>query len=145
MNPKNTHLASKNILRKKFLEARLALSSYDIRENSELVKITLLGLDIIKTSKNIGLYIDVNNEVETKELIKELVGQGKKIYLPKFDNNYWFYAEFLNWQEMEIGPFKIPQPVTNKKINIDILDVAILAGVAFSKKRPSVGVWKRCF
>ena len=133
-------------VRKRYLAQRNSLTKSEVvTKSSQIFKYTS-KLPVLQKAKKISLYLPINNEVETKNLINLLNNSGKEVYLPKFisDSSYSF-TEFTAWDNLEKGPLGILQPVSfQKKSNFDI-DLAILPGVAFDKNGVRLGWGKGVF
>jgi len=137
----------KKTLRKFYFDKRQALSLGQIKEKSQIISKTILNFLEIRKKNNISLYISINNEVETKSIIDSLTKKGKNIFIakcPAGKSNY-FLSQFTNWNNLEEGPRKILQPKAAKIINPNLIDVAILPGLAFSKGGIRLGYGKGVF
>ena len=126
-----TQQLQKELVRKQILEKRKKLSDKLIRNKSAKISKNLLSIDDILNKSNYSLYLAINNEVETKNIISRLLENQKNIYLPSFVKKSWVLAKFGTWDNLESGPFGIMQP--GEKIVVDPLDIdiAVFPGVAF--------------
>lgn len=132
-------------LREEYLRMRRGLRKSEVLEKSNKISKKLLKLPILKTAKNISIYLPINNEVETKPIIDSLIREGKRVFVPQFANYEYRFCEFKDWNGLEEGPFGILQPKTQDSISADLLDVAILPGVAFDLRCVRLGYGKGVF
>lgn len=135
----------KKLPRKEFLRKRLNLSGKEVKRKSKIIQQKIIGLPQVINSNRILLYLSVNNEVETVNLIRYLQSLGKNIFLPAYSNNKYIIRKFVSFAGLEAGPYGILQPVNNSTMDAENLDLAILPGVAFDKKGVRLGYGKGVF
>ena len=150
------------------LTKRQALEKNFVGEASQIITESLLGEIKKLAPANILVYLAFGNEVDTREIINHFVKSGKKVYLPTYDNKTktYVFSRFNGWDKLETGPHGILQPslssrhpepgpepfVPNSFRDLDSgssisgsIDVAIIPGVAFDKKRVRLGYGKGVF
>lgn len=132
-------------LREEYLRLRRGLHKEEVLEKSSKICKKLLKLPILKTAKTVSAYLPINNEVETKQIIDSLIRGGKRVFVPQFANYEYRFSEFKDWDDLAQGPLGILQPKKASQISADKLDVAILPGVAFDKRRVRLGYGKGVF
>lgn len=149
---------AKRELRKQYLVLRKKLSKDAARVKSSLICAKLVKLKQLEEAQSVGAYLPVKGEVDTKEIIEFLKSYRKKVFLPKFANDNWGFAQFSYWDKLEKGPFGILQPTElvdtpdvsknaalhTSGVKLD-LDVAIFPGVAFDQKGVRLGYGKGVF
>ena len=137
----------KDNLRKIFLKKRQDLPQSGVIRKSHDIFQKIMVLDEVKGAKNVSIYIPIKNEVETKQIIDYMLGQKINTYLPKYSKEHEEYilVPFSSWENLEEGPHKILQPRTGKAIDPSLINVAILPGLAFSKKGVRLGYGKGVF
>lgn len=133
----------KKALRKIFIKRRESLSIDDVEVKSKAITKRLLKVVNDKVSRNVFVYISFNKEVQTKEIINSLILKNS-VYVPFYDKNRGRYAlcKFTKCTDLSEGPFGIYQPKNIKEQNADIVDLAIIPGVAFSKDGVRLGFGK---
>lgn len=134
--------SKKHKIRQKILNFRNNLSSLEINKESQIISQKVLALDEIKKCQNVLIYLQINNEVDTKSIINYLKRHKKRVCLPKFLKGKWIIVQFKNWGQLQPGPFRILQPNDNQVINVEKIDVAIIPGVAFDKNGARLGFGK---
>ncbi|MBV5305114.1 MAG: 5-formyltetrahydrofolate cyclo-ligase [Desulfobulbaceae bacterium] len=71
-----------SLIRKTTLAARDSLSFHDRQVMSDIIVKQILLLDEIKSSETLFIYVAFRSEVETLNLIKQLLLLGKKVVVP---------------------------------------------------------------
>ncbi len=127
----NTQQLQKNSLRKQILEKRKKLSQKIVKVKSAKIADNFFKIEKILGGQNYALYISINNEVETKDIIDKLIGLQKNIYLPIKINDKWALTMFKDWKKLVIGPFGIKQPIEGLLTDADVIDISVFPGVAF--------------
>ncbi len=134
----------KQTLKSWIFEKRKALSKKDVEEKSEKIKKNLYSLPEFKTAKNILFYVSFNNEVNTINIIKELLDKKEKNIIVPFvekNNPMLQLSELKDFNELEPKTFGILEPKKNKikKIDANKVDLVIVPGIVFDKKGHRIG------
>ncbi len=100
----------KSALRKHLLERRDATSS-ELRDIvSEKIHENLKKISSYTNSQNIACYFPIGSEVDTHDVMLNILKQGKNLLLPRIvDNNIQFYI-VSNLEKLERGSFEIMEP-----------------------------------
>lgn len=128
----------KKEFRKKVISDRKNQNNEFIIKNSSIITEKLLSLDFIKNAKNIMLYLDFNNEVQTDEMINKLMSLKKNVYAPitlKEDRKL-IPSQIIDLQSsIKIGAYGIREPKEDccPKIDVHDIDVVIVPAVAYDK------------
>ena len=133
-------------LRKSILGKRSALKKSFIKRQSRTVAEKLL-VEIKKLSPtNVLVYLSFDNEVETFGLVRGILDNQINVFVPKYfeDTGDWRLVKFLNLDDLEEGPFGIPQPKSSSP-SFNLIDVAIIPGLAFDEKGVRLGWGKGVF
>lgn len=131
-------------IRQQILKRRRLLAADQIEKLSGKINQKLIGMQEFKNAKIFAIYLPIHNEVETKPIINNLLKNQKDMYLPTFDQkaNDYQLSKFSGWQNLVKGPYEILQPRDAESINSQLIDVAFIPGVAFSKSGVRVGYGK---
>ncbi|KKR77593.1 MAG: hypothetical protein UU19_C0007G0002 [Candidatus Curtissbacteria bacterium GW2011_GWD1_40_8] len=137
----------KKTLRDIFLSKRLALSKKFIAQTSRNITDKILSVGKIADSQLFSIYLPIKNEVETKLIIDSLNLRDAKILVPAYSTKIkdYVFSKFGNWQSLEKGPRGILQPRIIEPVDPSLVDVAILPGLAFSKRGVRLGYGKGVF
>ena len=134
---------SKKSLRKEALSIRSALSKKDILDRSKLICEHFAALQAFIKSNNIAIYYPINNEVDTAELFKTMILNGKNCFFPKIINKELSFHKISNLEELEPGSFGIPEPKSSHDSTcINDIDLFIVPGLYFDFKGSRLGYGK---
>ena len=112
-----------------------------MRLKSDKIYANLLKIPYIVSKRNFLIYLPINNEVDTKSVIKKLIKSGAGIFLPAFwgQKSDYVVCKFTNFEDLTPGPFNILQPKELREVDADLIDVAILPGLAFDRRGVRLG------
>lgn len=110
-----------------------------IFKNSSIIVEKLLSMDCVKNAKNIMLYLDFNNEVQTDELINKLISLGKIVSSPItiVKERKLIPCQIKDLKnDIQIGAYGIREPKkeSSNEINISDIDLVIVPAVAYDMK-----------
>lgn len=131
----------KNLVRKEIKSKRENLSKDEKEKLSSAIKEKFLNLSEIKNAEVIMSYMDFKNEVETREINKNLLEMGKKVLVPRVsrDKEKIIPAEVTG--EYQKGSFGIEESA-GKDFTKGKIDVVIVPGIAFNEKGGRIGFGK---
>lgn len=134
----------KKDFRKNIINLRKQQTKDFINLNSSIITNKLLSMDCIREATNIMLYLDFNNEVQTDDLIKELISLNKIVSSPitLVNSKQLIPHQILDLNtSINLGAYSIREP--NKDIcpliSISDIDVVIVPGVAYDINRYRLG------
>jgi len=106
-----------------------------------LIKEKLFRLKVFKKAKRIMFYLAYDGEVETQEMIKEAMKQGKIIAVPvcKEKERKIIPCKIGPDTEFKKGPYGIKEPCKKIPLPLKELDLVIVPAVAFDKKGRRLG------
>ena len=131
----------KNELRKTARRKRMIIP--DKKLNDMQIQNNLLGLDEYKTAKTILIYLSLDDEIKTDEIIKNALKSGKKVAVPYCrdkNGNMDFYI-IGAVDNLKIGAFGIREPDINKCKRLDNFEnsVIIVPALMFDKSGYRLG------
>lgn len=137
----------KKVLRKILLAKRLKLSKKFISQASQEITRKILSLREVADKRAFSLYLSINNEVDTKDIIDNLLQKEVSIFVPAYSKvlNDYLFGKFTSWHDLEEGPKGILQPRIIESFDSSLTEVAILPGLAFSKGDVRLGYGKGVF
>ena len=121
-----------------------AISDKDLTEYTRKIENRLFEFANFLEAKITLLYIHHNSEVNTREIIKRSFDYHKIVVLPAFNPEKFemklFKVDNLD-ADLILGARGIqePHPSRCKNISIDVIDIAIIPGVAFDEKGGRIG------
>jgi|TARA_B110000444_G_scaffold98992_1_gene93812 5-formyltetrahydrofolate cyclo-ligase len=117
---------NKSKIRKKIFQLRKKNYFKNLRIKPNKILKFLETLNI--KDKIIGGYYPYNYEADTLEVLKKLENKNYQISLPKISKNN--KMNFYQWsfkEPLSINTFGIPEPISKKKVNPEILLIPLVA------------------
>ncbi len=95
----------------------------------------LINSDLYKSSKTLLIYVSVNNEADTLNIIKYALADGKRVAVPRCNGNIMNFIELKSFEELSEGDFGIPTVDSDdNKIIDDFSDaLCIVPGLGFDR------------
>lgn len=132
---------NKEEIRKEIIEKRNNLSKNFVAFNSNIIKEKILHMDEYINCDCIYIYMSINKEVDTADIILDAFKNNKKVAIPKVVNNIMDFYYIENINQTSIGNFGILEPTTNNLAN-DENALIIIPGVAFDNSKHRIGYGK---
>lgn len=134
---------TKQALRKQLREKRKALLPTLREEKNLQIARKLLELKELKDAKSVLFYVSTPEEVDTHFAIKEVLKQGKKVFVPKLEKDEMKLCPLANFEELSPGTFGILEPCeSTAESHPKQIDLFIIPGIAFDKKGNRLGQGK---
>ena len=100
----------KAALRKHLLEKRDATSA-ELRDiTSEKIHENLKKISSYTSSQNVACYSSIGSEINTRNIMLEILEQGKNLLLPRVVNENLEFYIVTNLEKLEKGSFEIMEP-----------------------------------
>ena len=139
MNKQSSLLEQKRQLRTYLQQRRAAIFGSDRTTYSKFISDRLFKLKEIQHAKVIFAYISYASEVNTHEILKRLLSDGKKVVVPKIISSEKMVAQhFESWDDLEPGTLGILTPTTGN-ITDATIDIAITPGLGFTVSGHRIG------
>jgi len=119
------------------LEMRNRLKHPEIAKKSKTIQEFVIKSKEFESAKVVGTYYAVGSEVTTELVIKRATILGKKIALPRVEEDKITFYEPSSTKSLIRGRFGILEPQPYEQMN-DI-DILIVPGIAFDKKGNRLG------
>lgn len=129
---------TKKEIRSHMKRMRDNLSKEEKMKKDTQIRENLLTLPKILDSENIFLYVSFGSEIDTLVLIEELWKRGKRIFVPKVEDNVMDFYEITSFDELVPGFYGILEPVTTKCMS-GMDGVMIMPGLAFDQEKNRIG------
>lgn len=133
----------KNAIRKQAHENRKAQLEKD--SISEKIVERFMQLDEYAAAKTVMFYLDVRDEVRTRQALPAAIASGKRIVVPYCVDGELELFWLENMDELELGMYRILEPtesmrtVERKKLQPTDLDLVMVPGVAFDRNGGRTG------
>ena len=127
----------KTAIRKQAHENRRAQPEKD--SVSEKIVNRFIDLPEYQLAKTIMFYVDVRDEVRTRQALPAAVASGKRIIVPYCVDGELELFWLENMEELELGMYRILEPknelrtLESKRLQPTDLDLVMVPGVAFDR------------
>lgn len=129
-------------LRKEIKEKRFAMDLEQKKEADLIIEKNFLDLSAFVDCKSIFIYVSMEDEVNTLDIISKSLELGKKVYVPKVHNETKTMRA-LRIESLsdlnESGAFGILEPSWEKEELKGAVDIILTPGLAFDKKGGRLG------
>jgi 5-formyltetrahydrofolate cyclo-ligase len=135
----------KKDIRNTFKERRKFVSPFELNRISDLCsKIVLERFDFNNKIVSIFLPIEKQKEINTYDLLEEILLQGGIVALSKsdFSNNSLVHYKYEKTSQLEVNSFGIPEPKFGEVIQDVMLDFVFVPLLAINNKGHRVGYGK---
>jgi len=139
-------LTERDMLRVKMKLAREEASMLQVLEASARIGERVLAMPEYRAAKRIFCYYSLPMEVQTGGLIREMLRQGKEVYLPVTNRDRTMKAMRLRDADaVHRGAFKVMEPDGDEEIDPAALDLILTPGLAFDRAGGRIGYGAGCF
>ncbi|MBI5639067.1 MAG: 5-formyltetrahydrofolate cyclo-ligase [Nitrospirae bacterium] len=135
---------AKDSVRKGLLKRRDSIPPVVKRVKDRLILESLLSLDELKDVNTIFLFASFRSEVDTLELLRILLSDGRRVVLPKVEreNKGLLLYEIKTIDELSPGYMGIPEPSVcsdDRLTDVNSADVVIIPGAGFDADGNRIG------
>lgn len=131
-NPGQVLMVGKSTLRNAMLARRHLLTAAEQESYGRVIQNTFLELDAYARASSIALYLPVNGEVPTAEILDHALHAGKSIYLPVVDHHRIILRQYSQEDTLKPGRFGILEPSAGcLTADPQLIDVFVIPGVVF--------------
>ena len=114
------------------MDTRDALSLDFIKITSKEIQDNLRKVDFFRSAKSIGAYYSIGSEVQTQDILQEILNAGKQLALPKVVKNDLVFKKITSFSDLEQGNFSVMEP-KEKCESVKNLDVIIIPAIALTR------------
>jgi len=141
---KSDILTEKDTIRRAMLDRRWAMADVVRVKDSEIIKKRILGLAAVQEALRIFCYASRSPEVDTWDLLAELLDQGKEVYCPRMIPGDRLEAVRIDdIDDLKRSKFGIFEPLDNSDIaEAADIDLALVPGLAFARDGMRLGYGK---
>lgn len=133
----------KNAIRNQMREQRQSLSPALHAEKSAQIRRRLEELPAYQSAEKILIYVSVKDEVETQQLIKDTLAEGRSLYVPKIQEGSLVICPLSTWKDLQPGTFGILEPCEiATPAKPEEMDLIIVPGLAFDSRGHRIGYGK---
>lgn len=128
----------KQNVRDKIASIKSSFTDKELMGFSSQVMFQLTQSDVFRQAKCILAYYGMKDEVDTKMFIEEYA-EKKQFLLPVVVGNDLILKEYSPEKEMKLSSYGIWEPAGKEFPDYDQIDLVIVPGVAFDRKRNRLG------
>jgi len=134
----------KQTAREMMKKLRRELSAEEIQKKSTEITSVLFSLDCFKNADTVMVYLSAFKEVDTSEIVEELIRLGKKIVVPVCNvETCTITPSYISgFCDMHKGVYGIWEPNSVKEASVSDIDLVIVPGIAFDIKGSRCGFGK---
>lgn len=136
-------MLSKHEIRKLIKDEKSKLSHIEIEKVSDEIIKQFISSNEYNQADIICTYVAFNQEILTNSFIEYSILNGKKVAVPKVQNQEMDFYYITDLSELEIGYYGILEPKTSNKVKEDELKdknvLMIMPGLAFDLKGNRIG------
>jgi len=142
---KNAEIMTKQRAREYVREASLKITPEKITAANKRISTYCYSVLRQQGVASIFIYVSLQSEVDTHELIKRALKDKVEVYVPKLiGDNEMVAARLYTWERLIMSKYKYHEPKTTKNISSKI-DTVIAPGLAFSKEGARLGRGLGCY
>ena len=133
-------------LRKQIRRLREESSALQVLEMSARISEHVISMPEYRAAKRIFCYHALPMEVQTGGLIREILREGKELYLPVTgEDNIITAVRLRDPDAMHRGAFRVMEPDGDETIEPERLDLILTPGLAFDRAGGRIGYGAGCF
>lgn len=99
----------------------------------------LLGSSLYAEAGCLALYSAVHNEVQTEQIARRAIADGKRLLYPRVAGSLLEFAEVQSPADLRVGAFGILEPATAARASHAGIDVLVVPGIAFDQAGHRLG------
>ncbi|XP_004056674.1 5-formyltetrahydrofolate cyclo-ligase isoform X2 [Gorilla gorilla gorilla] len=140
--------SAKRSLRGELKQRLRAMSAEERLRQSRVLSQKVIAHSEYQKSKRISIFLSMQDEIETEEIIKDIFQRGKICFIPRyqFQNNHMDMVRVESPEEISLLPktsWNIPQPgegdVREEALSTGGLDLIFMPGLGFDKHGNRLG------
>lgn len=132
-------MQEKPVLRKAMLARRQAIAE-DERKRHEMAIIRhILAMPCFCDASSMALYMPIKGEISLLSLWQP---EQKQVLFPKVSDEHLVFSSAASESEFIEGAYGIPEPVSNRNMELSEIDVIFVPGVAFDRYGHRLGYGK---
>jgi 5-formyltetrahydrofolate cyclo-ligase len=130
----------KDKLRKHVLNMRFNLTPEQRRAASAEIEARLFSLPEFRDASTVMFYASFQSEVETHQMIRRALVEGKRVVLPRVKGKELELLEIENFdRDVAPGAWGILEPASGKHAQLKDIGLIILPGAVFDTKGNRIG------
>ncbi len=130
----------KTDLRQQVLEARFKLTPQERKAKTREIEKKLFPLQEFQAAASVLFYASFRSEVETGDMIRRALAEGKRVVLPKVKGKELALFEIADFDaDVAPGTWDIPEPARGVPADVRNIDLIIVPGAVFDERGNRLG------
>lgn len=130
----------KKALRQEVLEKRFGLTPEERKAKSREIEKRLFSLPEFQAARTVMFYASFRSEVETHDMIRQALAEGKRVVLPKVKGKDLALFEIRDFdRDVKPGKWDIPEPASGKPVRQEKVAFIVVPGAAFDEHGNRLG------
>lgn len=130
----------KKALRQEALEKRFRLPAAERKAKSREIEKKLFTLPDFQAARTIMFYASFRSEVETHDMVRRALAEGKRVVLPKIKGKDLALFEIRDFDsDVQPGQWDIPEPSGGKPFAPEEIGLIVVPGAAFDERGNRLG------
>lgn len=133
----------KEELRQNLLEQRKSISEPEFYDLSADIIEELKKQSEFKEARTIHCYVSINErrEVETRELIREMIFKGRQVVVPitNFEEGILNHVRLRSYEDLQTNKWGVLEPDDGEEVSPDVLDLVIVPMVGGDEQCNRIG------
>lgn len=130
---------AKDELRETIRDRLAALSDDRRAEETRRIMERLRRLPAFRDADTILVYVSVDDEVPTRELIADLLEQGREVCVPRVVGPSLDAVPIESLDDLTPGKYGVPEPEGGRPFDPRLIELAIVPGLAFDHEANRLG------
>lgn len=100
----------------------------------------LFALREFRDARTVLFYASFRSEVETHEMVRRALAEGKRVVLPKVEGDHLILFQIADFdRDVKPGAWGIPEPTGEKQLLPEQMDLIVVPGAAFDPEGNRLG------
>jgi 5-formyltetrahydrofolate cyclo-ligase len=133
---------SKKELRHRIRNLRRSLPTQEYQQLSKAIVENIRGLEPFKSARVILAFCPFDGEPDISPLLEEILREGKDLLIPKVEQKNMKLCKIRSLENLAPGSFCLLEPTQCEEVEPELVDFALVPGVAFDLKGCRLGMGK---
>jgi 5-formyltetrahydrofolate cyclo-ligase len=133
---------SKRELRYRLRNLRRSLPTQEYQQLSKAIVENIRGLEPFKSARVILAFYPFDGEPDISPLLEEILKKGKDLLIPKVEQKSMKLCKIRSFDGLAPGSFCLLEPTQCEEVEPELVDFALVPGVAFDLKGCRLGMGK---
>ena len=133
---------NKRELRYRLRNLRRSLSTQEYQQLSKAIVENIRGLEAFKSARVILAFCPFDGEPDISSLLEEILREGKVLLIPKVEHNSMKLCKTRFLENLAPGSFCLLEPTQCEEVEPELVELALVPGVAFDLKGCRLGMGK---